>query len=93
MRLEELPNPKFPLLFYGSLLPRVLVTRSCEQFSPYPASARRRGRGQDLQEGDSPSFFNPHEAVVVADLVDKLIRDKRLSEHDVGVISPSASRT
>jgi helicase MOV-10 len=43
---------------------------------------------RDKQEGDSPSFFNPHEAVVVADVVMSLLNENKISEYDIGVISP-----
>jgi superfamily I DNA and/or RNA helicase len=49
--------------------------------------------GEDKQEGDSPSFFNPHEAVLVADVVMSLLNEKKISEHDIGVISPFCKQT
>ena len=46
--------------------------------------------GQDLREGNSPSFFNPEEAVEVAKYVRTLLDEKSLgvSPDQIGVISP-----
>eukprot|EP00976_Prorocentrum_cordatum_P059794 1175651-Prorocentrum_minimum.AAC.2 len=46
--------------------------------------------GKDQREGDSPSWFNPHECTVVLDLVKALlrVRGKRIAPSDVGVITP-----
>ena len=81
-----LPNPEFPMLFYGTFPAKVtsdLMTHSVPR-----THARIGVEGEDKQEGDSPSFFNPHEAIVVADLVMSLLKEKKLSEFDIGVISP-----
>ena len=44
--------------------------------------------GQDMREGDSPSFFNPYEIILVADLVESLQREKKLKPNELAVISP-----
>ena len=44
--------------------------------------------GQDMREGDSPSFFNPFEVMHIADLICDLVADKKLRASEVGVITP-----
>ncbi|KAF8522660.1 P-loop containing nucleoside triphosphate hydrolase protein [Gautieria morchelliformis] len=46
--------------------------------------------GQDMREGNSPSFFNGHEASLVKQYVDSLRTDQRLRLKDehIGVITP-----
>lgn len=46
--------------------------------------------GKDQREGDSPSWFNPHECNLVLDLVRALlcVRGKRIAPSDIGVITP-----
>ena len=46
--------------------------------------------GKDLQEANSPSFFNPDEASLVKRYVDKIRTDRRLRllDSNIGVITP-----
>lgn len=45
--------------------------------------------GEDMREGDSPSFFNQYEASTVSSLIKKLVEQfPWLSVGDIGVISP-----
>lgn len=60
---SRLPNPDFPVVFFGV-------------------------EGQDMREGDSPSFFNPYEIIQVADLVEHLLGEKDIRPADVGIITP-----
>lgn len=48
--------------------------------------------GQHLQEGSSPSFFNPQEIDVTVQWVDKVLgaRGKGIGPRDIGVIAPYA---
>jgi helicase MOV-10 len=51
--------------------------------------------GEDQRESNSPSFFNATEASIVADYVDKLIKDTRrnaLDPCDIGIVSPYAKQ-
>lgn len=49
--------------------------------------------GQDMREGDSPSFFNPFEIMLVAELIGDLVAEKKLRHSDIGVISPFYKHT
>ena len=46
--------------------------------------------GEDQREADSPSFFNPQEAIMVYKYIEKLIdtRGIRINDKEIGVISP-----
>ncbi len=46
--------------------------------------------GRDVREDDSPSFYNPTEALVVCSLVKKLLASQRfdVTSGDIGVIAP-----
>lgn len=44
--------------------------------------------GEDLREGDSPSFFNRIEASVLVSQVKHLMQSKKLPGSDIGVMSP-----
>ncbi len=44
--------------------------------------------GEDMREGDSPSFFNPHEAMAIAGLVQNLCEESGIKPQDIGIISP-----
>jgi helicase MOV-10 len=43
--------------------------------------------GEDLQEADSPSFFNRMEASAVADMIQDLLKSKLATANEVGVIT------
>lgn len=46
--------------------------------------------GEDQREADSPSFFNPQEAITVYQYIDKLVSSRgiRINAKEIGVISP-----
>jgi superfamily I DNA and/or RNA helicase len=46
--------------------------------------------GENLREGNSPSWFNPQEASVVVEYVDLLVKQSRpsVSPDDIGIITP-----
>lgn len=44
--------------------------------------------GQDAQEGDSPSFFNPEEALALVNFIQTLLSEIKIEERDICVITP-----
>jgi helicase MOV-10 len=48
--------------------------------------------GANLREGTSPSWFNPHEVLIVVEYVDLLVNQSRprVSVNDIGIITPYA---
>jgi helicase MOV-10 len=45
--------------------------------------------GEDMREGDSPSFFNQYEASTISTLIKNLLKQfPTLTNGDIGVISP-----
>jgi DNA polymerase III delta prime subunit len=48
--------------------------------------------GENLREGNSPSWFNPQEAQQIVDYVDKLLNQTKppLTEDEIGIITPYA---
>jgi helicase MOV-10 len=48
--------------------------------------------GANMQEGTSPSWFNPHEVLTVVEYVDLLVNESRprVSVDDIGIITPYA---
>ena len=48
--------------------------------------------GENLREGSSPSWFNPQEAMIVVDYVNRLVKESKppIQEHEIGVITPYA---
>lgn len=43
--------------------------------------------GRDAQEGDSPSFFNPEEALALVNFIQTMLKDIKLEEREICVIS------
>ena len=43
--------------------------------------------GQDAQEGDSPSFFNPEEALALVKFIENMKQEVTIAEKDICVIS------
>ena len=48
--------------------------------------------GENTREGSSPSWFNPQEAMVAVEYVQKLVKDSKpkISPEDIGIITPYA---
>ena len=48
--------------------------------------------GENTREGSSPSWFNPQEAMVVVEYVQKLVKESKpkVSPEDIGIITPYA---
>jgi len=89
----QFPNEKF---YEGELVPEgdpMLTNSMCgweELPNPEFPIIFCGLRGQDMREGNSPSWFNPHEASQVMRYIQKLkmYRKCRLRLEDIGVISP-----
>ena len=71
-------------LFYDSqLIPSGdrMLTHSCRDWEELPKKGFpvlfHSVTGKDTREGKNPSFFNPEEAVIVVDYVDKLLANKQ----------------
>lgn len=45
--------------------------------------------GQDMRDADSPSFYNQHEIVAIADLISHLVNENQsIKQSEIGVITP-----
>lgn len=94
----KLPND----MFYDTKLVACgdrMVTNSMARWEHFPTTRSKDFPimfhsidGENLREGKSPSWFNPQEATVVVDYVDRLINQSRppVSKTDIGIITPYA---
>ncbi|CAM6089205.1 unnamed protein product [Calypogeia fissa] len=90
-KLLELPSR----LFYNNEL---IASASESQIAPPRDWDELKGRdfpmlfygvkGQQMREGESPSYFNPVEAGKVADLITGLISKTQITAGDIGVMAP-----
>jgi len=92
-KILELPNRLF---YNNTLIPKadpVLVNQFLDskdlKISDFPVIFLHE-EGQDMREGDSPSWYNPSEVLQVSKIIETLksSRKHRCADHDIGVVTP-----
>ena len=83
--------------FYKGLLKSAAPTKTIESLQKWKELKNPKFpvlfygiEGEDLREGDSPSFFNRIEAIALVKMISSLLKDKgvAINLQEIGVISP-----